>query len=78
MIKGYEKTLYKDRLQDMINRGLRLEKPSKVTRNVSPPKLTNISNLMTSSMLESSKTFRLDGIGSKTMQNNSPRGGFSS
>ena len=62
----------------MINRGLRLEKPSKIKRNVSPPKLTNISNLMTSSMIESIETFQVDGIGSKTMTNNSPRGGLGS
>ena len=66
--------MQKDKLQDLINRGLRLERPSKVRRDV--PKISNISNILAMNQLDSKTSFKLDGFGSKTMQNNSPRGAF--
>ena len=75
-MKLYEKSLQKEKLRDLINRGARFEKPTKVRRNAPPLKLSQIKNIVNSNQLDSSHTFRLDGIGSKTMHDSSPRGGY--
>ena len=39
-------------------------------------RLANLKNILNSNQLESTNTFKIDGLGSKTMADTTPRGGF--